>query len=134
MPTVFDDKFRALARKLIAKFGPSQPASYTHITATGGMDNDTNTVIGDTSDTQLIATTPLLSVKKLDMGSGTIFSTDSVIYIAGEDWDVLFTSDPRVGDQVTLNGEDFRVIELMPLNSGDQMAAYKLFLRRGPNA
>jgi len=134
MPTVFDDKFRALAKKLIAKFGPSQAASYTHITAAGAMDDDTNTVTGATEDVQLIATTPLLAIKKLDLNNKTLVVTDSVIYISGPDWDAVYGSEPKINDQVSLNGEDFRVVEIMPLNSGDQMAAYKFFLRRGSNA
>lgn len=133
MPTTFDVSFRALAQKLVAKFGVST-GTYTLITH-GTMNDDTNKVEGSTTNAQVITMSPPVSYKKEDIDGSLILSDDFKVYIAAPDFETAFGANAKVqtDDIVLINGITARVIEANPIYSGEQVAAYAVQLRRGQN-
>lgn len=106
-----------------------------------------------------IKMTPPLRYKKEDIDGSVIQTHDTYVFIAGKDWDEtiagvidlptgninvfpmtfpfvfavdpIVVSPPKVSDQVLINTENLTIISIEPIYSGDQVAAYKLQLRRG---
>lgn len=134
MPTVFDVKFRALARKLIAKFGVTT-GTYTRVIA-GGMNDDTNKVEGSTTDTQPLPMSPPIRYDQAEIDGTNIKYDDFIIYIAAPDFEEAFDPALKVipEDIIEVNGVTVRVIKPDPIYSGEQVAAYKIQVRKGPNS
>lgn len=129
MPTVFDKKFRKLAKKLLKKFGITT-GSYTQIT-TGVFDDDSNTV-SNSENTQQIQMSPPLGYSQQDRALETIQADDFKIFIAGPDWDDKFPiTQPEVSDRIVLPFGAFTVVFIKPIYSGELIAAYQLQVRKG---
>ena len=93
MATRFDIKFRALAVKLIAKFGVTLANGSITRVSPGTMDQDTG-IIANTTATENVPMSPPVSYKQSDINGTTIQSDDFKIYIAGSDWDTAFPGVP----------------------------------------
>ena len=134
MPTEFDTKFRALGKKLVGKFGVT---TGTYRSASRTPINPMDIISGggevtNTSNDQAITMSPPLRYKKMDIDGSTIQSHDMYVIISGEDWDVAYPSaTPQANDSLIINSENFIVINPDLIYSGEQVAAYKIQVRRG---
>lgn len=134
MPTAFDTKFRALAKKLVAKFGVTT-GIYTKITH-GTMNDDTNKVEGGSTNAQSIAMSPPVRYDQADIDGSNIRYEDFKVYIAATDFEDAFGAAATVDteDILEINGITLRIIEPDPIYSGEQVAVYKIQVRKGPDA
>ena len=131
MPTVFDATFRALAKKLVAKFGVST-GIYTKITH-GTMNDNTNKVEGSTTNAQPLIMSPPVRYEQSEINGTTIKYDDFKIYITAPDFEDVFGASVKVEpeDILEVNGITLRIIEPNPIYSGEQVAVYKIQVRKG---
>lgn len=122
--TALDTKFRALATKLIDKYGKA--ATYTTVTSTTGAydpltGTDTTTVETDTAIKVFIS-----SFSGNDYADGLIKRSDKKLLISGED-----LTNPELGDKVTIDSTVYQIIPpAIETWSGEQIAMYTLQARR----
>ena len=124
----FDNVFRPVGSTLVDLYGV--PSTYTAKTDSG---IDTTTGLPSTTEnSQTLTMTPPSAYKIEEVDGSIIQSHDMNTYIAGEAWDLAFPSvQPQIGDEVTINGQEYTVVNPNPVYSGLLVAAYKLQLRRG---
>lgn len=117
------DKARQVAKGLIDKFG--QPGSFTKEGGGAGGYDDFGNVIPSEPDTVISGiVTPLLSYKQQEVDGEQIKSTDSYVFFHSE-------VEPPIGVKSTLNGNEYRVVNVKKLDSVDDVSVYrKLQLRR----
>lgn len=117
------DKARQVAESLIDKFG--QPGSFTKEGGGAGGYDDFGNVIPPEPDTVFEGTvTPLLSYKQQEIDGEQIKSTDSYVFFHSE-------VEPSIGAKSTINGNEYRVVNVKKLDSVDDINVYrKLQLRR----
>lgn len=131
MATANDIKFRALAKKLIAKFGVSTGNGKINRPVRGAYDKATGEITV-TNNEQIIPMSPPVRYKKKDINGTTIQSDDFKVYIAGSDWDDAFPGEPPRPDEiVTINNIVVRILDPGPIYSGDLVAAYAIHCRKG---
>lgn len=114
-------KARATAEKLIAKFG--QESTVIKKGVTGGVDAFGDP-IADTADTVINGTiTPLLQYSASEIDGESIQRGDGY---------VMFHCDtkPEINMQVTLNGKTLRIIDVMTLDSVDDINIYAVLQLR----
>ncbi len=113
---------RTLAKELITTFGGA--GSFVKKGSTGGYDSSGN-LTPDTPDVVITGlTTPLLSYKNMEIDGSTIISGDSYLFFHSE-------TAPTIGMQTTVNGIEFRVVDLITLTSVDNINVYrKIQLRK----
>jgi hypothetical protein len=129
MATKFDNKFSALAIRLINKFGTTQSYSGSR---GGTLDADMNVVPGETIDTT-IKMSPLVDFDQESIDNTTVLSGDAKVYIAGLDWSGISSEDPKVGDIITYEGRAYSVEKPNPLWSGNLVSAWELQIRPAVN-
>lgn len=119
-----DIKFRALALRLLAKFGTSVTFKY----ATGGSYNRaTGKVEGGSENTSApVLVSPPLPMRDVFKTEDTVLKGDTVSFAAGDGFPY---SDPKPGDTMTHDGQEYAVMELRTYWSGDQVAAYAFGLQ-----
>lgn len=132
--TVFDTKFRALAKNLIGKFGVTTGV-YTSI-GVGVMNDDTNSIEMQDSAQQNLVMSPPVRFDRRDIDGTLITYDDFRVYIAAPDFEDAFTSStfPKTSDILEINGITLSVIQPNPIYSGELVAAYRLQVRKGQNA
>jgi len=131
MATVFDTKFRALAVKLINRFGVTLGNGTIKRVTPGLMNQDTGK-IGNTTSDQIIPMSPPIGYKQGDIDGETIRRDDFKIFVAGADWDAAFPAEELKPNEVLIiNGITVRVLDPNPIYSGDQVALYAMQCRKG---
>ena len=134
MATAFDIRFRALAVRLIAKFGVTIGNGVVVRYTPGVMDQATGKIVV-AEDSQTVPMSPPVDYKKGDIDGTNIQEDDFIIYIAGADWDDAFPAEElKPHELLTVNGISTRVIQPNPIYSGDLIAAYAAQCRRGQDA
>ena len=136
MSTPFDAIFGDVANDLVGLFGVQQGGSdpvkgqYEKVTF-GAVDLDTNEAT-KAANAQTIDMSPPLKYKTKDLVPQLIEADDCKVIISGQDWVSAFPSEtPAVGDILTINGENFFVVNPNPIYSGNDVAAYKMQCRQG---
>lgn len=144
MSTPFDTIFGKMAKDIVGLFGVQQgdsdvlKGSYNKV-ANGRVDPNTN-VATRVSNIQAIDMSPPIAYKIENMKLGFERSTapsliqagDCQILIAGQDWDTAFPNDqPQTDDVITINNFAFFVVEPNPIYSGNDVAVYKMQVRKG---
>lgn len=134
MPTVFDTKFRALATKLVTKFGITN-GTYTKITH-GTMNDDTNKVEGGSVTANVIPMSPPIRYNQTDVDGTLIRSDDYLIYIPAPDFEDAFGASAEIEtvDFIEVDSRKLRIINTDPIYSGEQIAVYKLQVRNAQDA
>ena len=131
MATSFDLKFRALAVKLIKKFGVTLGNGTVARVTPGVMDQSTGKIV-NTTDVKIISMSPPVRYKQKDIDGTSIQSDDFKVFIAGADWDAAFPGEELKPNEVLiLNGITVRVLEPNPVYSGDLIALYAMQCRKG---
>ena len=118
--TTLDDKLRPKVVTIIDTYGKS----VTFFTGTKTADLAAGTVSGGVTQVVVKATPPESYSSALVDGSN-IRQGDLKITIAAKD--LTFT--PIAGQQVTFDSRSFKVVGVMPIYSGDLVAAYTCQLR-----
>lgn len=119
--TKLDTRFRALATRLINKYGKS--ITLTSIT-TGSYNPATGSVINTTSAASVKAIVEDYSYRD----SGTGFA-DGLVKIGDKKFTVAaidLSSSPKPGDTITLGSATYSVIRVIETWSGEQIASYEL--------
>ena len=122
--TKFDyDKARQVAKGLIDKFG--QANSFTKEGGgAGGFDRSGNPIPPEPDTIVSGTVTPLLSYKQQEIDGEQIKSTDSYVFFHSD-------VEPPIGSKSTVNGNEYRVVNVKKLDSVDDINVYrKLQLRR----
>lgn len=124
----FDNTFRAVGTTLTSLFGFS--GTYISIVDNG---IDTSTGLPSLSEnSQPITVTPPAEYKVEAIDGTIVQSHDMFTLVAGEAWDAVFPSiQPEIGDKMTINNQEYAVVNPNPVYSGEQIAVYKIQLRRG---
>jgi hypothetical protein len=124
----FDSTFRAVGTTLTNLFGFT--ATYTSV-VDGGIDTSTGLPSLSETPQSLIVTPP--AEYTVEATDGTVVQIhDMFTLIAGEAWDEAFpTIQPQIGDKMTINNQEYAVVNPNPVYSGEQIAVYKIQLRRG---
>ena len=144
MSDVFDATFRALAVKLVNKFGVAS-ASYvsrqsdnSQPVLSGDAEREafmTGVILPATGDADVVATittTPLLRYKSRDTDGTIVLNGDTYVLIAAPNWETAFgTASPQITDELTISGRTLYVQGFEPIYSGVLVAAYKIQLRDG---
>lgn len=134
MATPADIRFRALAVKMIAKFGVSA-GNGAIVRYTPGPMNQATGEIDLVEDSQSVPMSPPVQYKKADVDGTNVQADDFKVYIPGPDWDAAFSGESmKPNEQLTLNGIPVRIIEPNPIYSGDLIAVYAAQCRRGQDA
>lgn len=121
--TVFDTKMRALAVKLINKFGlditwTSEVIVFNPLTQEG-----VRTPIAVT-----IKASPPLSFSEFMVDGNVVQKDDFKMFIAATtSEDLSFT--PEIGGEVEFDSKKFEVLDVNPLYSGEKVAAYEVHCR-----
>ena len=102
-------KMRALAQKLIDKFGGE--AQFIKAGQQGGYDPDTGNQTPDTPPVTIDGlSTPLLSYKSSEIDGTVIKMGDGYVFFHSD-------IEPEIDMKITLNGDTFRAINLTKLTS-----------------
>lgn len=122
--TAFDyNKAHAVAVKLITKFG--QTGEVVKVGNDSGYDTSGNAIPVQSGFVTNGRVTPLLRYKKSEVDGESVLMTDSYVFFES-------SSSPGVGMMITINDEQFRIIDISKLTSVDDISVYrKLQLRRG---
>lgn len=123
MPTALDFFLPSLVSTLLGQFGGS--VILTRVTAT--PDPDTLDTVWVTSAQTVRCTPPAPIVKELAPG-GAVELGDLETLVAATD---VAATVPQPGDLATFDGLDYRVFSVLPVMSGESVAAYRLAMRRG---
>ena len=116
--TAYDDKFRALAAKLVAKFG----VAATLRSRSGEYEPDRGEVFGETTtDVPVVATPPLDFATVFRDGAATAASSFGVILAARD-----LAAAPAVGNHFVHAAKAYVVHRVVPIWSGAAVAAYAL--------
>lgn len=120
-PTVMDIKMRAVAARLIAKFGKS-----VSLTTLGTNSYDVTT--GDSTP----ASTKTKTLKGIvraptqyEYDSGTAASGDSYFIVSA----LGLITPPDLGDKFVIDGATWKIVSVEPTFSGEQVAIYTCHLR-----
>lgn len=121
MPTTFDNIFNPLAKQLIDNtFGFAvtyRQRSRTYSAATGKNVNvDTDTPI---------QITPPSPYDQRRVNGTTIFEGDQYTYMSSAS-----AITPRSGDFIVQGGEEWQIVSVSPLQSGELTPAYEMQLRK----
>lgn len=122
MTTALDNVFVPMAKKLIAQFGTSatlRRESRTYVVATG-KNTTTNT---DTS----VTISPPQRYNRRRHPDTLIEDGDMMTYLAASGLSI--TPSPKT-DKVIYASTEWQIVQIWPLISGDQTAAYLLQLRQ----
>jgi len=120
--TDFDVDMLEVAAQLLAEFGKTVTA---YVPAVGRTyDPATGTTSGGEDSFSVLTSPPVPERVRERQGDVVVAREVTAAYIAAED--LQFT--PTVGMRVVFNGESHRAVEVSPLHSGDQIAAYHLTL------
>ena len=115
------NKARATAKKLIEKFG--QTGEVVKIN-NSPFDSSGNPTSGEPTFVANGIVTPLLKYKQAEIDGESVLSTDSFVFFHS-------STTPEVGMMITINSQQFRVIDLKTLDSVDDINIYrKLQLRK----
>lgn len=122
---ILDGPLRSVSKQLMDQFG----TQVTLERETGGSyDTSTREVTGGSAGSQTVRGT--LEKYKARYGQtaddGHIESGDRKLTIPALDLDWV----PEVGDQATLEGQEFEILDAHPVYSGDEVTLYELHLRR----
>jgi hypothetical protein len=100
------------------------------------MNDDTNRVEGGSTNVQSVPMSPPIRYKQAELSNTNIQFDDFQIYIAAEDFEAVFGAGAKVEpeDIIQINGITLRIIEPNPIYSGEQVAVYKIQVRKGPDA
>ena len=120
MATAIDNVLRPVVRDVIARFGTNLTIKQTGATAGSGM------TVAHTAVPQTVKGSPP-SRMKLSANNPNIERGDmqTVVSPLASGWAFV----PAPTDVLDFSGKSYRIIDVFPLNSGDQVAAYKLQLR-----
>lgn len=116
-------KARQVAKGLIDKFG--QAGNFTKEGGgAGGYDRSGNPIPPEPDTVVSGIVTPLLSYKQQEIDGEQIKSTDNYVFFHSE-------VEPPIGAKSTVNGNEYRVVNVKKLDSVDGVNVYcKLQLRR----
>ena len=136
MSTPFDAIFGEVGQDLIGLFGVQQGSSDTakgsYSNVTFGRVNRTTNEATKTGSVEAIDMSPPIAYKIGDLVPGAIEAGDCKILISGNDWRAAFpTTQPKVGDIISINGISFNVENPNPIYSGNDVAVYKMQVRQG---
>ena len=122
---MLDTLFRDLAVDLTSKFGPTA----TLIRDASSVDNVANERTTISQSNLSVRCSIPVSPKENEVDDEQILGTDLFLLIPARD---LSTFDPpdQDKDTVSLGGNVYKVVSVVPLYSGDLIAAYRLQLRR----
>jgi len=122
--TTLDTKFRALATKMIDKFG--KDATYTTVTTTTGAYDP---LTGTNTTTAETATAIKVFISKFsggDYADGLVKRSDKKLLVSAEE-----TITPELGDKVTIDSTVYQIVPpAIETWSGEQIAMYALQARR----
>jgi len=119
MPAQADNFAPALAVKLINQFG----VSATITTSTPNFDEIEGESINLTQADQAVTLSPPTGNTKEFQPTTTQEQSASISYMKGNE-----SFEPKNGQRVTLSGVVWSIIRIDTLRSGDQVAAYRLWL------
>ena len=112
-----------VANRLITKYG----GSVTLVYKTGGTyDKATMTATGEGTITNTVSATPPQPYRTDEIDGTTLQTGDLRTYIPSHQ----VTSAPPKGASVTVDGEQWRIMETNPVKSGNDVCMYELQLRR----
>ena len=116
-------KARGVAEKLINKFGDDGSFILAG-NGSGGYD-DFGNVIPPEPDAVFSGTiTPLLSYKQMEVDGSRILATDTYVYFHSD-------NEPPIDSKTTINGDEYRLINIKKLGSVDGVNVYrKMQLRK----
>jgi len=128
MVTALDAKLVPKALAIIAKVGRSATVT---VRSGATYDAATGKYTGGTSTPYTVTMTPRLAYEQRYVGSPSsgndvIKAEDCYVLLAGSG--LAFT--PNRGQILTILGTTYRVIDVKPYETGDQIAAFELQLRR----
>jgi len=116
-------KAHDVAVKLITKFG--QPADVVKAGNTGGYDDSGNVIPAQPDVVISGLVSPLLQYNQSEIDGESVQMGDSYVFFDS-------TDKPEIDMVITLNSKQFRVVDLIVLNSVDDINVYrKLQLRTG---
>ena len=122
--TKFDTKFRALATKLIDKYG--KDATYTTVTSTVGSYDPLTGTNTTTAEANTAIKVFISEFSGQDYADGLIKRNDKKLLVSAEE-----TITPELGDKVTIDSTVYQVIPpAVETWSGKQIAMYALQVRR----
>ena len=126
MPTTLDIRLIPKVNTLINKYG--KPVTFTR--KTPGAYNPATLESAVSGTLQLSAkVTPPQNFDSRYVDGDMIRRDDLQVILAAKSLEVSsFT--PRRGDEITISGETFRIEQVSPIYSGEQIAAYTYQLRR----
>lgn len=126
---LLDGPMRSVASTLIGTLG-TQPAAFTRVTRVYDALADSE---AETTDTAQIAMTPPAPFKREFVDGTTVLATDLESIVAAKDVDdSSFTLDPDAHTTMTVafGGKTYKIVSVTRVYSGDQVAAYRVQLRR----
>ena len=121
-----DAGFRALGKRLIDKY---RTVESTLVRTPTGYDPMTGTSSGVASSAQVLPS-PAFPYDLARIDGDTVRVSDLYCYVSAVDTDAAGVS-PIPSSDVLVSLDGFAVVAAMPLESGDQHAAYQLQLRQG---
>ena len=111
-----------VAVKLITKFG--QPNNIVIKGNSSGWDDSGNQIPVEPDTIISGIVTPLLKYKQAEIDGESVLMTDSYVFFSSE-------TPPEIDMMITINSQQFRVVDLTTLNSVDDINVYRrLQLRR----
>lgn len=125
--TLLDDKIGPKVAAAILRVGVSVDIRRPPLAA--DYDSDTGSVSGSGTSFADRTVTMRLEYTIREIDGETVIQGDTYVMKAGTDSDTGYT--PRVNDEITfVDAQIWRVMHVIPYESGDKVAAYKLQLRR----
>ena len=121
--TVLDDKLVPAVLALINKFG------ITGVFDTGSGEGVYTATTGDVAETASTVTrkvSPPVPFNQRLVDGATVRRDDTQVFVAGSG--ITFT--PSIGMTIVIAGDKWKIVSVIVLRSGEQVAAYELQLRR----
>lgn len=119
--TALDTTFRNLAKNLIADYGPS--AILRRKDATYDVTSGKAAQSGTDYDVKISPPSPVTE----NMVNGTVENGDLVTYVAAQGLAIR----PSINtDYLVWDSDEWKLVEVKPLVSGDQFAAYRVVFRK----
>ena len=116
-------KARGVAEKLINKFG-ADGSFILAGTSEGGYDGFGNAIPPEPDAVFPGEISPLLSYKQMEVDGSRILTTDTYVYFHSD-------NEPPIDSKITINGDEYRLINIKKLGSVDGVNVYrKMQLRR----
>jgi hypothetical protein len=123
MTSALEDKYVAMAARLIAKF----PATAVLTTRTGATYNPaTGNTSGEVATSTTLTVSIPLNVEQSYVDGDVVAREDQLTYAASDD---LGSVVPRLGDRILIGSTQYTILRVFPIKVGSVVAAYGLAVR-----